>query len=314
MASSSRMAQTFDEPLLEACQRLVTRGLIAPVAHGDEEVRQWLDWELASLIEGHVHRLVDVRALPHAERLHWERQVTDNGLRDPRHDELRRVYWLLYDNERVGTLGIDSSRLGRSEVCITSLYVRPDLRRRGVAARALDALHDAAVGTGANGLRIETSWCWQPAVRFYLGRGLWVRNWKHSLVFIRSTGLCPYRVDIAGPRASFSVLTTGTWTPLIEAEHRGASLGWTELAAYSSLDQSRFVLHHLAPGTFALHLAASGWPLVRSTHEWRRRHQWSDMGMPEGLAYKIAVFESIDRERGYDVRAPRIPGLDYDAA
>mgnify|MGYP001570395305 CR=1 FL=1 len=40
----------------------------------------------------------------------------------------------------------------------------------------------------------------------------------------------------------------------------------------------------------------------------------SDIGMPEGLAYKVAVFESIDRERGYDVRAPRIPGLDDDAA
>ena len=35
------------------------------------------------------------------------------------------------------------------------------------------------------------------------------------------------------------------------------------------------------------------------------------MGMPEGLAYKIAVFEAIDRERRFDVRAPRIPGLDY---
>jgi hypothetical protein len=35
------------------------------------------------------------------------------------------------------------------------------------------------------------------------------------------------------------------------------------------------------------------------------------MGMPEGLAYKIAVFEAVDRERGYDVRCPRIPGLDY---
>jgi len=35
------------------------------------------------------------------------------------------------------------------------------------------------------------------------------------------------------------------------------------------------------------------------------------MGMPEGLAYKIAVFEAVDREHGYDVRTPRIPGLDY---
>jgi hypothetical protein len=31
--------------------------------------------------------------------------------------------------------------------------------------------------------------------------------------------------------------------------------------------------------------------------------------MPEGLAYKIAVFEAADRERGYRVQASRIPGL-----
>jgi hypothetical protein len=35
--------------------------------------------------------------------------------------------------------------------------------------------------------------------------------------------------------------------------------------------------------------------------------------MPEGLAYKIVVFESVSRERGFDVRTPRIRGLDQAA-
>jgi hypothetical protein len=35
------------------------------------------------------------------------------------------------------------------------------------------------------------------------------------------------------------------------------------------------------------------------------------MGMPEGLAYKIAVFEDGARRRGFESSSPTIPGLDY---
>ena len=49
----------------------------------------------------------------------------------------------------------------------------------------------------------------------------------------------------------------------------------------------------------------------RSPELWERRYYWSDMGMPEGLAYEIIVFERVARENGFDVRTTRIPGLDY---
>lgn len=107
------------------------------------------------------------------------------------------------------------------------------------------------------------------------------------------------------------MLRAGNWTPLLQAENRGTVLGWTELPGYEALRDPEWAVHHQAPGTLALHLALAGWPLVRSAELWERRHDSSDMGMPEGLAYKIAVFEAVDRERGYDVRCPRIPGLDY---
>lgn len=305
-----------DDALVGMHEWLVAREVVAPLADDDGEVRRWLEWELASLIEGHFHRHVDVGRLAAADRLHWERRVTSDGLRDPRLDDFRRAYWLVHGGERAGTIAIDVPRVGRSEVGITSLYVRPELRRRGIATRALDTVYDAVVGAGADGLRVDTSWCWQPAVRFYLGLGLWVRNWKHSLAFIRSKGLCPYRVDIDGRRAVFSGRLTGTWTTLMTAEHQGLALGWTEFDAYSWLVArgAGALGCHRAAGTFALHLAVAGWPLVRSPSLWARRHDWSDMGMPEGLAYKIAVFEAIDRERGYDVSTPRIPGLDYQTA
>jgi hypothetical protein len=70
-------------------------------------------------------------------------------------------------------------------------------------------------------------------------------------------------------------------------------------------------LSHCIPGTFALHLALAGWPLIRSKENWERSWHWSDAGEPEGLACKIEVFEAVSRERGFDVRTPRIPGLQY---
>lgn len=300
-----------DNGLLLGHQRLVERGVVRPLSDDDDEVRRWLGWELASLIEGHFHHIVDVNALVFTERSTWERRVIGGGDRlvDPRTDEFRRPYWLMYGSDRAGTLAIESRSLGHSDVSISSLYVRPDLRRRGIATRALDAAHEAMVHAGARGLRISTSWCWQHAVRLYTRLGLWIRNWKHSLVFVRHDDLWPYRVEINGMTARFDVLCEGTWTPLLEAENRGEVLAWTELPTHAALREPRHQACVLAPGTFALHLALEGWPLVRATELWDRRYDWSDLGMPEGLAYKILVFEEIARAHGHVVRTPRIPGV-----
>lgn len=300
-----------DDRLLAAHQRLIDRGVTTPLADNDQDVRQWLAWELASIIEGHLHQIVDMHALSSVERSTWEGRVIGNGERlvDLRTDEFRHAYWLLGGSDRAGTFAIDSHRLGRSEVRISSLYVRPDLRGRGIATRALDAAYEAVVREGARGLLISTSWCWQHAVRFYARLGLWVRNWKHSLVFVRRDDLWPYRMEVDRMRARYDVFRENIWTPLLEAQNCGVLLGWTELPAYTALREARHHAYILAPGTFALHLALKGWPLVRSAELWERRYDWSDLGMPEGLAYKITVFEDIARARGFDVRTPHIPGV-----
>lgn len=302
-----------DDHLLAAHRQLIERAVVTPLSDNGDDTRRWLGCELASLIEGHLHLIVDVDALSPVERSTWERRVTGEGERllDPRTDKFRRPYWLLYGNDRAGTLAIESQLLGRSDVSISSLYVRPDLRRRGIASRALAAAHAAVVSAGADGLLISANWCWQHAVRFYARLGLWVRSWKHSLVFVRRDDLWPYRVEIDGVTAKYSVFCEGTWTPLLEAENRRAVLGWTELPAYAALRERFDQAHLLAPGTFALHLALAGWPLVRAAELWERREWWSDVGMPEGLAYKITVFEEIARASGYDVRTPHIPGVEY---
>jgi GNAT superfamily N-acetyltransferase len=193
-------------------------GVIEPISLEPADVRRWVGWELAMLIEGHCHQIVDTDALSDPQRAEWERQVTDDGagLRDP-HKSFFIPSWLLSGDERVGTFAIQSNVLGWADICVASLYVRPDHRRRGIATRALDATYDATRQAGADGMRIPTSWCWPQAVRFYAHRGLWAHNWKHSLVFSRRAALWPYRVDIEGRAARFSITRDGTETPLIEA-------------------------------------------------------------------------------------------------
>lgn len=213
-------ALEVDQPILDAHRLLVRRGAIEPLSSKASEVERWLTWELASLVEGHFHTMLDLSAPSTAVLQQWQQRLADSGdhLRDPRSDEFRRVYWLLLDG-----------------------------------------------------------------------------------------------VSFDGSSARFSVQLTDTWIPLIEAENCGASLGWTELAAYPPLHESSVELHRRAPSTFALHLAVRGWPLIRSAELWERRYDWCDVGMPEGLAYRIALFESIAHESRYEIRTPNIPGLDYDA-
>jgi hypothetical protein len=54
----------------------------------------------------------------------------------------------------------------------------------------------------------------------------------------------------------------------------------------------------------ALHLAVRGLPLVRGETEAARADRWCDIGEPEGLAYKIGIFERVAREDGWRVAGP----------
>jgi GNAT superfamily N-acetyltransferase len=302
-----------NDQALAVQRRLIESGVVAPLSVDHDEVRRWLGSELASLIEGHLHQMVEPDALPDPQWAEWERRVTykEEGLGNP-HEWLLPC-WLLSGVERVGMLAIQSIVLGLADICLASLYVRPGCRRQGLATRALEAVHDATKAAGGAGVRIPTSWCWQHAVRFYTRRGLWVHGWKHSLVFVRRPDLPMYRVSIDGSMARFLILRDGTWTPLFEATNGGTVLEWIELSGQTRIQDSWSVCHY-APGTFAMHLALAGWPLIRSSAQWEQRYMWSDCGQPEGLALKIALFEAEARTQGYDIKTPRIPGLDYSIA
>jgi GNAT superfamily N-acetyltransferase len=289
------------------CRQLMAEGVIEPLSQDAEDTKSWNLVELASLIEGNFHVQLDLTHLSEEERLAYELRASFDGrpLASP-HGSYRIPFWLLVDGRRVGTIAISTMYLGGSLLTISSLYVEPAERRRNVARRALEAVYRAALANGGGGIRLDTSWSWQPSVRFYARIGMWAWMWKHCLVFTWQPELPPYRVEIGEAEARFLIQQDDRWRAVVTARHLGERLGWEE-----DVPRKPIQMAHCVPGTFAVHLALAGWPLVRSEEAWENRYNWSDAGDPEGLAYKIEIFEAVDRERGFDVRTPRIPGLQY---
>ena len=129
---------------------------------------------------------------------------------------------------------------------------------------------------------------------------MWVWMWKHDLVLTWQKELPPYRVEIGESEARFLIQQDGQWRVVVTARNLGDRLGWGEAGDLQHLPGEA---SHCVSGTFALHLALAGWPLIRSEETWERRHHWCDAGEPEGLAYKIEIFEAVDRfYRAYYLR------------
>ncbi len=291
------------------CQQLVAERVIEPLSTDAEETRRWMLWELASLVEGHLHVQLDVTRLSEEERLAYECRVSYDGrpFGSP-HGGYSLPFWLLAGGRRVGTIAIATMYSGLGLISISSLYVEPAERRRNVARHALEAVYRATLASGAGGIRLDTHWTWQPSVRFYARIGMWIRMWKHDLVFTWQPVLPAYRVEIGEAEARFLIQQDDQWCLMVTARNLGEQLGWEESG---DLARQPIELSHCVPGTFALHLALAGWPLIRSEKTWEHRSYWSDAGDPEGLAYKIEIFEAVFRQGGFEIRTPRIPGLRY---
>jgi len=248
------------------CARLTGDGVVEPLADRPDDNRAWNGWELASLIEGNFGQQIDVGTLNDEQRAQWESRASwdHRPLRRP-HGEYNLSHWLLEDGLRVGTISFATMFKGFSLFSVSSLFVAPAFRGRGIARRALEAAYRAALAFGASGLVLSTAWTWQSSVRFYLHIGMWVRMWKRARA------------------PAYRTL----------AEAKGRPEAWYD-----------------AVGTFALHLALAGWPLIRSDELWREG-RYADAGPPEALAHKIEVFEAIARRDGFVVPTLRIPNVAY---
>lgn len=301
-----------DLDLVEA--ELRDEGRIEFVASEPEERTAWHAFDLASLIEGCFHEVVDPGTLDETASGHWQGRLGEY-FAPPSLDSWdaalgghERRYWLLDGGRRAGTVCLERSHFFGPWLHVRSLYVLPEHRRRGLAGAALARLARGAARRDLLGIRLSTSWTWQQSLRFYLARGFWLRLWKHDLQLVLEPHLPDRRFTVDGDTASLDVLLQGKPHRLLSARRDGDCLVIEERPRVSGLHEN---VECYAMGTFAVLLAISGWPLVRGEDHWARRYYSSDFGEPEGLAYKIGVFEDVARENGWVVDTVSIPGLEH---
>lgn len=323
-----------------AVERVQERLAAAPAlrAVADEEGREFALWDLAACAEGELGELVDPATIGPAEEARLRARLGESGREWPGGEFYRRRYWLLGDGgpggpagpgdtqgrgaqqgrgaEPVGTVAVDNWTRGAGQLAVSSLYLRPGARGRGLAAAALDRIYRAATAEGLSGYRLEADWAWPRAVRYYLRRGLWVRSWKHAIGLTRMPQLPPYQVREEHGRLVLLVADRPSgapsgevWTPLLAAGREGRWLRLDETAAYRQADGW---VHDYARSTLALHLALAGRPLVRGPQWWAEAWRWSDGGEPEGLAHRIEQFErrrGADDDRTAAPSGPALPGV-----
>jgi GNAT superfamily N-acetyltransferase len=225
VSRASRTAND-DEPAVDVATihaEIAASLLVEPVTLGGDEERVWADCDLASLAENRLGIAADPRSLVSTERDELRKRALTEPIGLPSQRNFERCYWLLEAQQRVGTVALATSTLGSRLLRLSSLYVFPDRRRQGVGARALQGLQ-ARLGSHGVGIRLETSWTWQSAVRFYLRAGYWVHGCKRDLTLRWEPGVPPPVVAVSGPQSSLSVDLDGRRVLLARAERDGSRL------------------------------------------------------------------------------------------
>jgi GNAT superfamily N-acetyltransferase len=301
----------IERPIEPVYEELEHAGLLAPVTLGGPAERSWLDCDLASLAENRLGDSTDPRKLDAARRADWRARATDDPPVLPSARSFERCYWLLEGGEPAGTIALATSTLGGRLVHLSSLYVFPTYRGRGVGSRSLRRLQQALAQHDL-GLRLDTNWCWQRTVRFYVGIGMWVHMWKRDLTFRWDPGTPSPRIQVDPHLATLSVAIGHRDIALARAHRRDHTLSLDETAEARALsdDEQMGEASFHASSTLSLCLALHGWPLIQSEEAWQRDH-FADAGAPESLAYRITIWEAWNRKHGWIVDTPRIPGLEY---
>jgi GNAT superfamily N-acetyltransferase len=292
---------------------LVERGVLAPIADRDADAQLWMDCDLCSFVENRCHHRLEPTSVTLDDRAMWMRRALadDERLWDPRRSQFTAAFWLIDHGVRAGTLALSKAMSVHPFLPVSSLYVFPAHRGTGLAYRALRAVDRAATSAGLSGIRVGTYWTWQTAVRRYLLRyGMWVWTFKRSIDFVWAD-LPAHRITIDEHSARFAIEHGGRRIELLTAARDGEVLMWNE-AREMACDELSDVVQFHARSTFAVALAVHGWPLLRAGDDIQDAAGY-DAGGPRVLAYKIGVFEALDRQNGFAVRTPRIPGLPYDA-
>jgi GNAT superfamily N-acetyltransferase len=288
------------EDVFIAHELLCQSAQLRPVPHS--EGRRFSRWDLASFAEGALGEVVEPEGLTPSGETRLRERLGEAGRVYEHDDRWSRRYWLVGAAGVVGTIAVGMWPRGWGCLGVSSLYVHPSARRRGVAGRALETVYEATLAAGLNGIRLDTHWTWQDAVRYYLGRGMWVANWQHCLSLEKVVDRPAYEVRDSGDELGFWIEEDRQRAALLLAERDGEWLRLRETDLHRRIEEEQELhsgmLFH-AQATFALHLAVRGWPLVRRVG--------CDIGGPEGLARKLRIFEKTAREDGWRVEMPTLP-------
>lgn len=301
--------------MLEAQQtrdNLVRTGLFVQAISGGSEERMWLDCDLAALAEHRLAEVIDPRSLNTSQRSDWQARA-QNGpqvLRSSIRGDYEPCYWIQDGGERAGTLSLATSTLGGAALRVSSFYVLPHCRGKGLGRRVLQCVQQTLAKDNL-GLKLHSDWSWLRTVRFCLSAGLWVYMWKHDLTFCSFPDTPQPQVFINDHEASIAVAVNGELHTLMQATRCGDAIQCEEPTWESIREAERWgEAGLLASSTLSLSMALHGWPLIRSP-EMYKSNCYCDGGPPEALARKIAIWEAWDRKHGWMVDAPRIPGLEY---
>lgn len=319
-----------DDLALRVHERLSACPGLRPV--GAAEGHRFGRWDLVSLAEGALGECTDPDSLTASHEKRLRVRLGASGREYAHNDDYCRRYWIWDVPEDdhggraarglgrpkgpLGTIAVDTWPSGVGSLRVSSLYVHPVARRRGLASSALDTVYEACRAENLNGFRLDTCWTWQRSVRYYLNRGLWVTSWKHALGLARLSYLPRYEVRenegeltflVAGPDGpDRGVCAPGVMVPLLVADAVDGRLRLRETEQYARMREELDSVRYYARSTLALHLAVRGLPLVRGEEEWAEAlaGRWCDIGDPEGLARKIEMFEGVARDDGW-----RLTGL-----
>jgi GNAT superfamily N-acetyltransferase len=277
---------------------LIDDGLLAEVTPAEDD--HWLGYELASLIELRRGEIVAPSALPDPRRDPWLPRVSYDADLGAMRASMYAPFWLLDDCRRVGIVVLGASG-GPPKLDLSSLFVLPEHRGRGVAKRLLERLIVGVQAAGLRDLRLDADWCASRAVRFYLDLGMWVRMWKRGLQLAWIPDMPRWSVVVEGDVARFVVGDRD----VIVARRMGDRLKWR---AAPKVD---FDLLVHAEMTFSVALALHGFPLITTDEAWAEqvKEGYSDGGDSVALAFEIQGWEACARERGWRVDAPRVPGV-----
>ncbi len=164
--------------------------LLQPVERTSVAERHlWRACELCTYLEYRFTGAPDPRSLRDDALREWTARGLASGEApgDPNDLLGYRPYWVAISGRRLGTVAVTVRSLGWGEpsLWVASLYLFREERRGGNGTLIMAVLEGIARHLGLGGIRLETQWLWQGAVRFYLRHGFWVANWNRGLSLVR---------------------------------------------------------------------------------------------------------------------------------